>query len=58
MKEILELDLDDIKIAINYWLKNTKRQEIVEIAWNMHTLDGEGLTVVVKSAPIYYDGDR
>jgi len=50
MKEILELDLDDVKIAINYWLKTTKRQEIVEIAWNLNALDGAGLTVVVKSA--------
>lgn len=51
MREILELNLEDIKIAINYWLKSTRNQEIVEVAWNLDS----GLTAEVKPVTIYYD---
>jgi hypothetical protein len=53
MKELLELSLEDIKIAINYWLRSTREQEIVEIAWNLS--DGAGLTLEVKPITKYYD---
>lgn len=46
MKELLELSLDDVKIAINYWLRSTREQEIVAIAWNLS--DMTGLTLEVK----------
>lgn len=51
MKEILELSLEDIKIAISYWLKSTRKQEIVEVVWNLDS----GLTVEVKPVTIYHD---
>ena len=60
MKEILELNLDDIKIAINYWLKSTRKQELVEelveVVWNLDSgLQEPRLTVEVKPVTIYDD---